>query len=614
MLRPERSRKAHGRNSMRQRLTGIALGALLAAGLLIGRLAWLQWMPAIMPGTSSDHWRGESVHQREKAIVLSSGRGHFTDRYGNPITGETIQALAAFPVRYGTWGAPSELARLAGVLGVEPDQLLNWLSQLKEPTFWSEPDSKEPLALTPHQLSALGQLQLDGLRVLPYERRYRDDFEAKHAIGFISQHPEWIASEHAGLLAAGRIQLDDKIGGAGLERSLEPLLRGLGESAVSHYVDGKRAPMHGLDMRVAQPGNPYYPLHIRTTLDLNLQNQLEAVVDQAGMEEGAVVVLDAQTADIVAMISRPLFDPNHPVQSNSDWANHALIAQPPGSLFKLVTAASALEHGHLHPHETFHCNGEYGRYGLSCWKEGGHGTIALKEALADSCNIAFATIAERLTGDELLQTAERLGIGRRVGWAVQQPLKPLKQPLRLLLEEQAGRVFMEPPYERDGGQLAQSGIGQRDVRMTPLQAANLVVTLLRGGDVMAPRLVSEVRYANGQQMMSLPTQGIPSEEGRIAPATAAVLLGGMQAVVNEGTGKAIREGIWQVAGKSGTAQTDGGDEHLNHHWFAGYGPVQTPRYAVAVLVENRQPNEINQATRLFRTIMDTLAQQDASNQ
>ncbi|WP_040715891.1 peptidoglycan D,D-transpeptidase FtsI family protein [Paenibacillus daejeonensis] len=599
---------------MRRRLTGIALGALLAAGLLIGRLAWLQWMPSVIPGTNGDHWRGESVHQREKAIVLSSGRGHFTDRHGTPITGETIQALAAFPVRYGTWGTPSELEQLAGVLEVKQDQLLNWLSQLKEPTFWHEPGSKEPLALSPRQLDALGQLQLDGLRVLPYERRYRDDFEAKHAIGFISQHPEWIADEYAGLLAAGRIQLDDKIGGAGLERSLEPLLRGLGGSVVSHYVDGRRVPMHGLDMRVGQPGNPYYPLHIRTTLDLNLQNQLETAVDEAGLEEGAVVVLDAQSADIVAMISRPVFDPDHPVQSGTDWANHALIAQPPGSLFKLVTAASALEHGHLHPHETFHCNGQYGRYGLSCWKEGGHGILALEDALAHSCNIAFATIAERLSGEELLQTADRLGIARRVGWATEQPLKPLKQPLRLLQEEQAGAVFMAPPYVRDGGQLAQTGIGQRDVRMTPLQAANLVVTLLRGGDVLAPRLVSEIRYANGQQMMSLPSQAVPSKEGQIAPATAAVLLRSMKAVVAEGTGKAIRDGLWQVAGKSGTAQTDGAAGTLNHHWFAGYGPVQAPRYAVAVLVENRRPHENNQATSLFRTIMDTLAQYDVPSQ
>ncbi|MFS0727427.1 peptidoglycan D,D-transpeptidase FtsI family protein [Paenibacillus sp. 1P07SE] len=593
--------------AMRKRQLIIAVGMLVAAACLIGRLAWLQWVPALMPGSSADHWREASVHQREKAIRLASGRGHFTDRHGRAITGEMITGLAAFPVKYGTWGEPDEVKRLAALLGVTQEALLDWLSGLREPEFWRLDGDKEPMALTNEQLAELQHIRLDGVRALPYERRYRSAFAAKHAIGYISQHPELIAQSFAEQLAAGRMQLTDRIGGAGLERSLDPLLRGLGDAAASHYVDGRRTALHGLDLRIVGPDNPYYPLQIRTTLDLQLQNLLEEAVDRAGLREGAVVVLDVHTADIVAMISRPLFDPYRLEEPGTDWANHALIAQPPGSLFKLVTAASALEHAVTEADESFHCDGEYGRYGLSCWKEGGHGTLSLQEALAQSCNIAFATLAERLDGTALSQTADRLGISRRVGWAAEQPLPPLSQPLRLLQEEQAGAVFAQPPRQRDGGQLAQTGIGQRDVRVTPLQAANLIVTLLRGGEVLAPRLVSEISYANGQRLMSLPVQPAPSAYGRIAPATAAVLLRGMESVVNEGTGRTIRDGAWQVAGKSGTAQALVDGRPCNHHWFAGYGPVQAPRYAVAVLAEDRPPGESNQATALFRTVMDRLA-------
>lgn len=602
------------RRQMRRRQLIIAMAALLAAAGLIGRLAWLQWLPAMTSGASADHWQGASVRQREQQVVLSSGRGHFTDRHGVPITGEMIQALAAFPVRYGTWGEPAELDRLAAALDVRSDELKQWLAELREASFWRAAGEREPLALTARQVEEIGSLHLDGLRVLPYERRYIQDFEAKHAIGYISQHPERIEQMYSKQLAEGRIRRTDRIGGAGLELSLDALLRGLGDSAVRYYTDGRRTPLHGLDARILQPANPYYPLAIRTTLDLPLQNRLEQVLDQAGFKKGAVVVLDAETADVLAMISRPTFDPSRLEDESAAWANHALIAQPPGSLFKLVTEASGLEHGRLDPHESFHCDGHYGRYGLTCWKEGGHGTLSLQEALAQSCNVAFATIAERLSSDELQQTADRMGLGRRIGWASEQPIAPLKHPLRLLGEEQAGTVFAEPPRVRDGGQLVQTGIGQRDVRVTPLQAANLIVTLLHGGEVQAPRLVSEIRYANGQRLMSLPAQTSPSAYGQIAPATAAALRRGMEAVVAEGTGRSIRQGVWPVAGKSGTAQAFVGARPRNHHWFAGYGPTAAPRYAVAVLSEDHAPAESNQATGLFRQVMDTLAALEAERE
>nr|MBC9202628.1 hypothetical protein [Paenibacillus sp. PL91] len=159
----------------------------------------------------------------------------------------------------------------------------------------------------------------------------------------------------------------------------------------------------------------------------------------------------------------------------------------------------------------------------------------------------------------------------------------------------------------DGGVLAQSGIGQRDVRMSPLQAANLIVTLLNDGRVMEPRLVSEIRYANGQRMVKLPAQRAQAIRGRIKPATAYALRRGMEAVVDHGTGRSIRQGLWAVAGKSGTAETTRAGSARNHQWFAGYGPVKKPRYAIAVLVENKPPGSSHQATKLFRGVMDIAA-------
>lgn len=257
---------------------------------------------------------------------------------------------------------------------------------------------------------------------------------------------------------------------------------------------------------------------------------------------------------------------------------------------------------------------------MSCWKEGGHGTLTLREGLAQSCNVVFATLAERLSGEQLQRTALALGIGRKVGWSTDKPFRTLHERLRLLPEEEDGTMFLLPGGGRepkaasealkrvDGGARAQSGIGQRDVRITPLQAANLVVTLLHGGHVLEPRLVREIRYANGQRMAKLEPREAPWKPyGRIGAATAMKLLRGMEAVVDHGTGRSIREGRWKVAGKSGTAETTLNGRPRNHQWFAGYGPADKPRYAVAVLAENRPPDSANQATQLFRGAMDLLA-------
>ncbi|WP_028611768.1 peptidoglycan D,D-transpeptidase FtsI family protein [Paenibacillus harenae] len=661
----------------------IWFAALLISAVMvvyIGRLAWLQLMPGSLSApvyksvSNRASWQRMSVIQRQRQLILDSGRGDFYDRNGLAITGETYSAVAFFPVRANARGTEEDMAKLSRLLGVSREHLQLLWDAVKEPVFWMKDGERLPMRLSVSQAEEIKALKLNGVRVLPYRNRYLPQFEPKHAIGFTSQHPEWLQHIHAEELADGKRNLTDQVGGSGLERSLEQLLHGAGATSVSYFIDGRNAPVQGLDTRITQPRNPYYPLKVITTIDLALQNEIEAYADAQGLKEGAIVVLDAKSADIVAMVSRPKLKPGgFETSDGTEWANHAIKAVAPGSIFKLVTEAAALEAGVTDKRDTFYCDGEYGKYGLSCWKEGGHGLLTLEEGLAQSCNIAFATIAERLKPSELQRTADALGIGRRAGWHRDKPFGPFEDPLRLLAEEESGQLFAAPSAMKtaggsgergddradgkqtvlseeksggngeagnadgehseigdaqsgkreslkraaaeraaalaavDGGVLAQSGIGQRDVRMTPLQAANLIVTLLNGGRVLEPRLVSEIRYANGQRMAKLPAQRAQGQVGRIRPATAHALLRGMEAVVDHGTGRSIRQGLWAVAGKSGTAETTRAGIARNHQWFAGYGPAKSPRYAVAVLVENKPPGSANQATKLFRGIMDIAA-------
>ncbi|QHT60172.1 penicillin-binding protein [Paenibacillus lycopersici] len=602
------------RRGRQRRIFVVLLGMSLGLAGVLLRLAWLQLSPAETVGAGAAHLLSESVAQRERELVLDSGRGDFFDREGLALTGETYEALAVFPLQAKSRlaGGAADMDKLAAALHVPPERLRVWMQSLKEPAFWHREGARIPLKLSKGQLAAIRGLRMNGVRVLPYRSRYPDAFKPMHVLGYVSQHPELLRRDYGERLKERTMKLSDQTGGAGLERSLDRLLQGTGPTTVSYFTDGADKPMHGLEWRLTRSENPYYPVRVKTTLDRAIQDKLERYVDAQGLREGAVVVLDARSADIVAMISRPQLPDGSAAADPERYVNHAVRAATPGSVFKLVTEAAALEAHVTNEGETFRCNGDYGRYGLHCWARGGHGDLTLQDALAGSCNVVFATLAERMDARTLAVTAEKLGIGEQVGWASGSAFAPLKKPLRLLPEEEGGLVFESFPAVRDGGQMAQTGIGQRDVRISPLQAANLVVTLLNGGIVQEPRLVSDIRYANGQLLAKLPRQTLPSRYGRISRDTADTILAGMEAVVDRGTGQSIRDGIWSVAGKSGTAQVSlNGREKLNQ-WFVGYGPIRSPRYAVAVLSENRALHTSNQAAKLFRGVMDILAEPDDS--
>src|SRR5690606_10343417 len=136
-----------------------------------------------------------------------------------------------------------------------------------------------------------------------------------------------------------------------------------GPTVVYQVTDAAKRPLAGLGMRTKSPDNPHYPLQVRTTLDAAIQSATQQAMAEAGIRMGAAVVLDAETADILAMVSLPSFDPMHIGAKGTDERNHAITAYAPGSVFKTVTMAAALESGTAQPGTLFHCSGEYGRYG-----------------------------------------------------------------------------------------------------------------------------------------------------------------------------------------------------------------------------------------------------------
>jgi cell division protein FtsI/penicillin-binding protein 2 len=575
----------------------------LAFALAEGRLAWIQ---LVRHGSDRQGLVEAAFAERIDELTVDWGRGRLMDRKGRPLTDEPVRALAAFPLYGMPRGTEEAVRRAAMALDADPRQLTRWLAGLRAPDVWRLPNSRQPMALTPDREAQIRDAALLGVYVLPYANRYVSSVDPLHAIGYISQDPQRLARLYAKRLSQRRMVVSDPIGGSGLEKSLDRFLRGAGPTRVGLVTDAARRPLDGLGLRTEAPNNPHYPLQVRTTLDLDIQREVLETMKAAGVREGAAVVLDAANADVLAMASFPRLNPERIGAPGTDERNRAIAAYAPGSVFKIVTLAAALESGTAELDSDFRCDGAYVRYGLRCWKPEGHGELTLEEAFAESCNVAFAEVAEKMDPAWIQITAFRLGLGRRIGWSEDRFLDG--RPLRLLGEEEAGTIFTDPQTAQDGGVRTGTGIGQRDVRVTPLQAANLVVTLLHGGRVQAPRIVSEIRYADGGLAARLEPQRNPSKYGEIRPETAAAVLEAMRAVVTEGTARrALSGSAWPLAGKSGTAEQAGALRGRNDHWFVGYGPAKgTARYAVAVLIQNQPAGLRNRAAAAFGQIMERL--------
>jgi cell division protein FtsI/penicillin-binding protein 2 len=574
---------------------------LIWGGLLL-RLWWIQLgFPRHFSKHDIDLIKN-AVKQRQQSIVLHSGRGDILDRNGYAFTGEEQEALILFPLARGRLEETGEVRKLAEILQLPEEQILRHVAEKKTPDILRDEQGKL-IPLSRLQAEQINALKIPGVIALGVTERYRPDEVAKHVIGFIHQNPQLVQSLYADELEQGKMSSDSMVGASGLERSFDRFLQGLEPSTLSYFVDGHGNPLRGLEVRYTQQKNQFYPLSLVTTLDREIQQRMERVADEKGLKQGSIVVLDAQSGDVLAMVSRPQYDQTHVKADDDSWHNRTVKQLPPGSVFKTVVAAAALAEGVVSPTERFHCDGEYGKYGFSCWKEGGHGSITMEEAFAQSCNIAFAEIAKRLGGEKIEEYAKRLGLTVPVGHQTERLFK--LEHFRQIDGEEKGTVFADGVSRNDEGVIIQTAIGQRDVRITPLQAANMMVTILRGGEPSQVRLVSDITYRNGVNFHHFSPQALPVEG--IDYVTARKLRRLLQSVVQEGTGKPLQNASWPVAGKSGTAQVAADGQSYTHQWFVGYAPVKEPRYAIAVVAEQQPTWGRHRATEIFRDVVNQLA-------
>lgn len=314
--------------------------------------------------------------------------------------------------------------------------------------------------------------------------------------------------------------------------------------------------------------------NVITTLDLNLQR---IASDALGDRRGAVVVMEPDTGKVLAMVSKPAYNPNTVAAEweqlvSGDTTEARLLNRaaqglyPPGSTFKIITA---LEYMREHPDDykdfTFNCGGifQFEEFKIQCYHQTAHGNQGFGQSFANSCNGAFAELGISLDASRLKSLAEQL-------------LFNSEQPLSLPYSKSTYRM------EKGAGtwETLQTSIGQGSTLMTPMHNAMLVSAIANGGTLMKPYLIDHVENAGGQTMKKF----MPSAYGALMTAQEAQALTElMVGVVNEGTGSSVRTDAWQAAGKTGSAEFETGKE--THAWFVGFAPAENPQIAVCVIVE-----------------------------
>jgi penicillin-binding protein 2 len=422
-----------------------------------------------------------------------------------------------------------------------------------------------------------------GVIVRPiYVRVYPNGKVAGQIIGYTGKtgrNPDGIVDNHETLWP-------ETEGREGLEQTFNEMLTGKhGEYKLTFDKDGRKT-----SEKLITPPDPGY--NVVTTLDLRLQQLAEKALE-AKAKRGAMVIIDPNNGDILALASWPTYDPNLFVPSISaeqlkllqDDKDIPLLPRayrssyPPGSTFKIAVGIAALESRAVYPDEQYECVPaiQIGNVTFHNWKKGNRGALNFVQALTESCDTWFYQVGIKTGAQPIIDWALALGFGAKCGI-----------PLR---GEAEGRVpndeYMKATHGRRllNGDIANMSIGQGDIQVTPLQMAQAMGIVANGGTLYQTRLVQQVQTFDNQivtayQVRAKRTLNLSSE-------TLDELHTGMIDVVNGAGGTAHQASLdnAEVAGKTGTAQWGPKNKERTAAWFAGFLPADQPRYAFAVLYE-----------------------------
>ncbi len=567
------------RKGLRSRVFWITAGIMIAMSVIVVRLWYLQ----IVQG---EKMKTRSENNRLRQVSFPDFRGDIFDRNGK----ELASSRPAFEVLLTREDMDDPTAVLSRL-----ERLVSFNRKAVEKAFLLAPSfvpftlardiSRDGAArIEEHRYELPGvSLSIQPIRVYPYESF------ASHLLGYPG---EISAGELRKSMYAG-YRSGDRVGKYGIEKTCEPLLRGKrGERIIE--VDAAGRELNAIKKITAKKG-------MSLNLSIDFATQMAAENAVAGYSV-AVVALKPSTGEILAMASSPDFDPNEFAVGIKSSYWRKLLNNPhhplnnrainglysPGSTFKIVVAAAALEEGLVTKETTFNCPGVYrlGNRTFRCWKKAGHGRISMERALEQSCDVYFYNLGLLLGVDKIAKWAGRFGLGKITGISLEHEKSGLI-PTRAWKEKTYGEPWMK-------GETLPVAIGQGFDLVTPVQMALVIAGIANGGYMVQPKLLKLNEYGNTN----------PESSGAqffgLGPTTLEVIRRGLLNAVNapHGTGhRAIIPGI-KVAGKTGTVQVASAQKDetrkpeeipealRDHAWFVGYAPFEHPEIAVAVILEH----------------------------
>jgi penicillin-binding protein 2 len=552
-------------------------GVQAVAGVaILSRLYYLQFVHGA-------EFRDLAEGNRAKLQVIIPPRGRIVDRHGIELATNHVNYRLVLDAD-DRERARASLAQLTDLLQLterEVKIIRQSITRRKVavPVLVREHLSWEEVARVQYHMPELPLIRLEEGQW----RHYPFADHASHLIGYVGKVSEKEVQEGQPLLK----QPEMKIGKNGIEQLYEARLQGkAGGRQVE--VNALGSPIRELSITPPTAGE-VLPL----TIDTRLQ---EFAISRLGEESGAVVVMDVHSGALHALVSMPAFDPNEfskgikhdyyealKANKKAPLMNKAIAGQyPPGSTFKMITGLAGLRSGKFKPETRITCNGVFhlGNHPFGCWRREGHGTLDLAQAIAESCDVYFYTVAREIGIEALAEMSREFGLGQKSG---------------LGLSGERPGIVPSPEWKRsvgrggwNPGETINSAIGQGDSLTTPLQLAIMTARLVNDGQKILPRLLQD---------------DSDKSEGTldIDPEHLAVIREGMFRVTNQPRGTAygsrIAEERYALGGKTGTSQVrrllvPGQDqktipwEFRHHAWFVGYAPVHEPKLCCAVIIEH----------------------------
>jgi len=567
----------------KQRIIGMMICVMVLFVVLLVRLIYLQVV------TGEDYFR-LSMNNSIRLQTVDPPRGLILDRYGTKLAENRPSFDVSFtPKDAGDVGRV--LTELSTHLNVPAEDLMNKVRHSRglaafKPVLLKQDIGRDVLAaVEAHKVDTPGVSVQVRLR-----RNYLFGLNASHLIGYLGEInvEELQSGDYPGLRSG------DYIGKFGVERAYESFLRG--------EPGGRQVEVNanGQIMRVLRTVSPKPGRNIHLTLDRELQQRAEELLEGVA---GAAVAVDPANGQVLALASSPAFNQNAFVSGIGADVWETLISHPyrpmenkaiqgeypPGSTFKIVTALAGLEEKAIDENTTFECAGllPFAGRDYRCWKKDGHGWIDVRRALTESCDVFFYRTGLRLGIDRLAWYAKAFGLGARTGVTLDQEARGLI-PSSVWKKKRFGVPWQE-------GETLSVSIGQGYAVATPLQMALLMAAVGNGGIRYRPMVLSRVETMDGEVVY----QGEAQEIGRLPVSARNLKLvqQGIWGAVNgdRGTARRVHLNDIEIAGKTGTSQVvgrkDSGDEvtspHLRPHaWFVCYAPFDSPKIAIAVVVEN----------------------------